>query len=52
MAGGFDPMAVKIPKRFLEVTTWKGQADPGYLENLRLAYAKAISEMGRSVKEK
>lgn len=47
-AGGFDPMGVKIPKRFLEVSTWKGQADPEYLESLRLAYAKAIIEMGHA----
>ena len=44
-AGGFDPMSVKIPKRFLEVETWKGPADPQYLEDLRLAYAGAIREM-------
>jgi Aldehyde:ferredoxin oxidoreductase len=47
IAGGFAPLGVKIPKRFLEVTTWKGQADPKYLEELRLAYARAISEMGK-----
>lgn len=46
-AGGFDPMTVKIPKRFLEVSTWKGQADPEYMESLRLAYARAIVEMSR-----
>ena len=25
---GFNPDKVKIPKRFLEVATWKGQTDP------------------------
>jgi aldehyde:ferredoxin oxidoreductase len=44
-AGGFDPLGVKIPKRFLEVETWKGPTDPQYLEDLRLAYAGAIREM-------
>jgi aldehyde:ferredoxin oxidoreductase len=44
-AGGYDPMNVRIPKRFMEVETWKGQADPQYLEDLRLAYAGAIREM-------
>jgi len=44
-AGGYDPMQVNIPKRFLEVSTWKGQADPQYMEELRLAYAGAIREM-------
>ena len=43
--GGFDPMSVTIPKRFREVTTWKGQTDPEYLENLRVAYAAAIAKM-------
>jgi aldehyde:ferredoxin oxidoreductase len=44
-AGGYDPMNVRIPKRFMEVETWKGQADPQYLEELRLAYAGAIKGM-------
>jgi aldehyde:ferredoxin oxidoreductase len=44
-AGGYDPMNVRIPKRFLEVETWKGRTDPQYLEELRLAYAGAIREM-------
>lgn len=44
-AGGFDPAAVKIPKRFLEVSNWKGSADPQYMEALRLAYAGAIKDL-------
>jgi aldehyde:ferredoxin oxidoreductase len=44
-AGGYDPMNVRIPKRFLEVETWKGRTDPQYLEELRQAYAGAIREM-------
>ncbi len=48
LAGGFDPMRAAIPKRFMEVTTWKGQADAVYLENLRLAYGTAIRNMGRA----
>ena len=51
LAGGFDPMRVTIPKRFLEVETWKGRADPDYLENLRAAYAAAILDMGRTETE-
>lgn len=43
--GGFDPMNMKIPKRFFQVCTWKGQADPVYLANLKQAYASAILEM-------
>ncbi len=46
--GGFDPLAVKIPQRFLEVSTWKGSADPRYLDDLRLAYAEAIIEMSKT----
>jgi aldehyde:ferredoxin oxidoreductase len=44
-AGGYDPMNVSIPKRFLEVETWKGPTDPQYLEELRQAYAGAIRKM-------
>jgi aldehyde:ferredoxin oxidoreductase len=43
---GFNPAAVSIPKRFTEVTTWKGQVDGGYLGGLKNAYAKRILELG------
>lgn len=42
LATGFRPDAVRIPKRFLEVTTWKGQTDPRYLDRLLSAYGEAI----------
>jgi aldehyde:ferredoxin oxidoreductase len=47
LATGFDPAAVKIPKRFNEVTTWKGKIDKKYLNNLKKEYAKRIVELGK-----
>jgi aldehyde:ferredoxin oxidoreductase len=32
---GFDPRMVTIPKRFLEVETWKGRIDGAYLNILK-----------------
>ncbi len=42
VATGYDPMATRIPKRFAEVTTWKGPVDAEYMEALRQAYARAV----------
>jgi aldehyde:ferredoxin oxidoreductase len=42
IACGFKPHEVKIPKRFFEVTNWKGQADPAYMEELKTYYATRI----------
>ncbi|MBF0481894.1 MAG: aldehyde ferredoxin oxidoreductase [Desulfovibrionaceae bacterium] len=42
---GFKPREVKIPKRFYEVTNWKGQADPAYLEELKTYYASRIEAL-------
>ena len=39
---GFDPRTVSIPKRFLEVETWRGKIDATYLDALKNAYAGAI----------
>lgn len=47
VATGYDPTSVRIPKRFREVTTWKGPVDPDYLNSLADRYQKAILEMGR-----
>jgi aldehyde:ferredoxin oxidoreductase len=44
---GFDPAAVSIPKRFTEVTTWKGKVDGEFLTALQDAYAKRILEVAR-----
>jgi aldehyde:ferredoxin oxidoreductase len=45
---GFDPRAVSIPKRFLEVETWKGPMDRVYLDALKEAYAAEIIALARS----
>jgi aldehyde:ferredoxin oxidoreductase len=47
VATGFNPSAVEIPKRFTEVTTWKGKVDGDYLKALQKDYARRIVEMGR-----
>ncbi len=41
---GFDPAAVSIPKRFTEVTTWKGKVDGAFLTSLKDSYARRILE--------
>jgi aldehyde:ferredoxin oxidoreductase len=45
MQTGFDPMKTRIPKRFAEITTWKGPVDAQYMERLRIAYAQRITEL-------
>jgi len=47
LATGFDPAAVKIPKRFTEVTTWKGPIDQTFLQELKKEYTKRIIELGK-----
>lgn len=47
LAEGYDPRRVPLPKRFTEVTNWKGPIDPAYLGELRSAYARAILDLGR-----
>lgn len=42
---GFDVHAVRIPKRFTEVVTWKGGIDMAYMEELRGMYAQEILRM-------
>jgi len=48
---GFDPRAVSIPKRFLEVETWRGRIDGTYLNSLKDAYAEAILTLARNESE-
>ena len=47
MSTGYDPNGVTIPKRFTEVTTWKGAVDEDYLNALKSEYAKRIMEMAQ-----
>ncbi|WP_027186339.1 aldehyde ferredoxin oxidoreductase N-terminal domain-containing protein [Desulfovibrio inopinatus] len=46
---GFNPHTTHIPKRFAEITTWKGPVNPDYMERLRLAYADAIVAMAKKI---
>ena len=48
LATGFAPAAVTIPKRFFQVSTWKGPIDSAYLDQLKEAYAQAILDLGSS----
>jgi aldehyde:ferredoxin oxidoreductase len=43
---GFDPKTVSIPKRFTEITTWKGTIDKDYLAALLGEYGKQILALG------
>jgi aldehyde:ferredoxin oxidoreductase len=52
LATGFEPAAVTIPKRFTEITNWKGKIDVEFLNNLKNEYAKRIVEMGNVEDEK
>ncbi|MGB5422822.1 MAG: aldehyde ferredoxin oxidoreductase C-terminal domain-containing protein, partial [Desulfobacterales bacterium] len=46
-ATGYDPAAMEIPKRFSDVSTWKGPIDGETLDRLRQHYAQRIVELGR-----
>ncbi len=48
LATGFDPMKVSIPKRFTEVSTWKGKIDEGFMGLLREEYAGRIIGLGEA----
>jgi aldehyde:ferredoxin oxidoreductase len=48
MATGYRPDQITIPKRFHELTTWKGKTDPAYLDALLTAYAKAITDLAQT----
>ena len=47
LATGFDPATVKIPKRFTEITTWKGPIDLKFLKELKEEYSKRILQLGK-----
>jgi aldehyde:ferredoxin oxidoreductase len=44
---GYEPSTIGIPKRFKEITTWKGPMDVTYMEMLKDRYRQAIESMGR-----
>jgi aldehyde:ferredoxin oxidoreductase len=45
LASGYDPGRVAIPKRFYDVSTWKGPIDKGYLNDLKAEYGRRIRQM-------
>ena len=51
LATGFKPAQVQIPKRFREITTWKGKTDPRYLDALVASYARAIESLAQTKTE-
>lgn len=48
---GFDPKGVTIPKRFTEVTTWRGRVDEDFLKKVKNAYAQRIIELADGIQE-
>lgn len=42
---GYDPRKARIPKRFMEVVTWKGPQSQEYLDALKQRYAEEIMRM-------
>ncbi len=48
---GYDPHKIKIPKRYTEITTWKGPLDTEYLEALRTGYASRIMALGAPLED-
>ena len=47
LSTGFNPASVSIPKRFTEVTTWKGKVDGEFLERLKNAYGRGILKLAK-----
>jgi len=43
-------MKVSTPKRFTEVTPWRGKIDEGFMDLLREEYAKRITGLGEEPK--
>jgi aldehyde:ferredoxin oxidoreductase len=47
LATGFNPASVSIPpKRFTEITTWKGKVDREFSPVLKDAFTKCLLELG------
>ena len=42
---GYRPESLSIPKRFSEITTWKGQVDRQFMEALKAGYAQGILDL-------
>lgn len=48
---GYDPAQIKIPKRFKEITTWKGPMDEDYLNRLSSGYQQATRNLAGLAEE-
>lgn len=49
---GYNPEKISIPKRFGEVTTWKGAMDAGFMNAVALGYrdaARNLAHAGQNV---
>jgi len=44
-ATGFDPASLCIPKRFSQITTWKGPIDQAYLAAVKSEYGRRIQAL-------
>ncbi len=45
---GYKPEDVQIPKRYSEITTWKGPIDKEYMDNIRSTYIQAVKELAKA----
>lgn len=45
IASGFSPDDIVIPKRFYQVSTWKGPVDRDYLDRVKRAYGQRIMQL-------
>ncbi len=48
-ATGFKPEEITIPKRFYNVTTWKGKIDRTFLDSLRSEYGRRLLQFNTPV---
>ncbi|SDB42655.1 aldehyde:ferredoxin oxidoreductase [Desulfonatronum thiosulfatophilum] len=47
LSTGYEPEKTTVPKRCMEVETWAGKMNPGYMNAVRQGYIKAIRELGK-----
>ncbi len=47
-ATGFAPEKAHIPRRYTEITTWKGKVDSAYMQDIQERYAREILRMAKA----
>ena len=47
---GYNPKGISIPKRFEEVSTWKGHIDKSFMESVATDYQNAVHKMAEACK--